>query len=53
MIYSFTQVLCDILKTGGLPGKEKGHQPPLYFASDDLEYQVSRSLRILFLIKYY
>ncbi|OAY74316.1 Uncharacterized protein ACMD2_01482, partial [Ananas comosus] len=35
------QVLCDILKTGGLPGKEKGHQPPLYFASDDLEYQAA------------
>ncbi|XP_072975184.1 mitochondrial hydrolase YKR070W [Typha angustifolia] len=33
------QVLCDILRTGGLPGKERGHQPPLYFASDDLEYQ--------------
>ncbi|KAI4368797.1 hypothetical protein MLD38_017311 [Melastoma candidum] len=33
------QVLCDILRTGGLPGKEIGEQPPLYFASDDLEYQ--------------
>ncbi|RZC83812.1 hypothetical protein C5167_046600 [Papaver somniferum] len=33
------QVLCDILRTGGLPGKEIGHQPPLYFAADDLEYQ--------------
>ncbi|KAK8918783.1 hypothetical protein KSP39_PZI021219 [Platanthera zijinensis] len=33
------QVLCDILSCGGLPGKEKGHQPALYFASDDLLYQ--------------
>ncbi|MQL97387.1 hypothetical protein Taro_030086 [Colocasia esculenta] len=33
------QVLCDILRSGGLPGKENGNQPPLFFASDDLEYQ--------------
>ncbi|KAK6926857.1 HAD-superfamily hydrolase, subfamily IIA [Dillenia turbinata] len=33
------QVLCDILRTGGLPGRELGHQPSLYFASDDLAYQ--------------
>ncbi|KAA8543975.1 hypothetical protein F0562_021848 [Nyssa sinensis] len=33
------QVLCDILRTGGLPGREVAHQPPLYFANDDLEYQ--------------
>ncbi|KAJ4972285.1 hypothetical protein NE237_005384 [Protea cynaroides] len=34
------QVLCDILTTGGLPGTERSnHQPPLYFANDDLEYQ--------------
>ncbi|KAL5210645.1 hypothetical protein ABZP36_006268 [Zizania latifolia] len=33
------QVLCDILLTGGLPGSGRGDQPPLYFASDDLEYQ--------------
>ncbi|KAF0903939.1 hypothetical protein E2562_030078 [Oryza meyeriana var. granulata] len=33
------QVLCDILSTGGLPGSGTGDQPPLYFASDDLEYQ--------------
>ncbi|XP_059626710.1 uncharacterized protein YKR070W isoform X2 [Cornus florida] len=33
------QVLCDVLRTGGLPGREIAHQPPLYFASDDLEYQ--------------
>ncbi|KAJ3699473.1 hypothetical protein LUZ61_003178 [Rhynchospora tenuis] len=35
------QVLCDILRTGGLPGQEKGDQPALYFASDDLEYQAA------------
>ncbi|KAK1321194.1 hypothetical protein QJS10_CPA03g01320 [Acorus calamus] len=35
------QVLCDILHSGGLPGKENGDQPPLYFASDDLEYQAA------------
>ncbi|KAF3331687.1 cat eye syndrome critical region protein 5 [Carex littledalei] len=35
------QVLCDILRTGGLPGAEKGDQPALYFASDDLEYQAA------------
>ncbi|KAJ4753961.1 Cat eye syndrome critical region protein 5 [Rhynchospora pubera] len=35
------QVLCDILRTGGLPGKEKGEQPALYFAADDLEYQAA------------
>ncbi|CAG7870012.1 unnamed protein product [Brassica rapa] len=33
------QVLCDILRTGGLPGKESGPQPLLYFANDDLDYQ--------------
>ncbi|KMZ71209.1 Phosphatidyl synthase [Zostera marina] len=33
------QVLCDILFTGGLPGSEKGQQPPIYFANDDFEYQ--------------
>ncbi|OIT39369.1 hypothetical protein A4A49_03621 [Nicotiana attenuata] len=33
------QVLCDILTSGGLPGKECEHQPYLYFAADDLEYQ--------------
>jgi hypothetical protein len=31
---------CDILKTGGLPGRNVGMQPHLYFANDDLEYQV-------------
>ncbi|CAI9091027.1 OLC1v1025944C1 [Oldenlandia corymbosa var. corymbosa] len=38
------QVLCDILTSGGLPGgeiQENEHQPPLYFAADDLEYQAS------------
>ncbi|KAK9741485.1 hypothetical protein RND81_03G109500 [Saponaria officinalis] len=33
------QVLCDILRSGGLPGQENGDQPALYFAADDLEYQ--------------
>ncbi|KAL2508535.1 hydrolase family protein/HAD-superfamily protein [Forsythia ovata] len=33
------QVLCDILSTGGLPGREIGSQPPLYLANDDLSYQ--------------
>ncbi|KAL3750727.1 hypothetical protein ACJRO7_011683 [Eucalyptus globulus] len=35
------QVLCDILRTGGLPGKETGNQPHLFFANDDLEYQAT------------
>ncbi|XP_039161889.1 uncharacterized CDP-alcohol phosphatidyltransferase class-I family protein C22A12.08c-like isoform X2 [Eucalyptus grandis] len=35
------QVLCDILRTGGLPGKETGKQPHLFFANDDLEYQAT------------
>ncbi|KAK0592790.1 hypothetical protein LWI29_025459 [Acer saccharum] len=35
------QVLCDILRSGGLPGRINGHQPPLYFAADDLEYQAA------------
>ncbi|KAJ7980932.1 hydrolase family protein / HAD-superfamily protein [Quillaja saponaria] len=35
------QVLCDILRTGGLPGRNTGKQPHLYFASDDLEYQAA------------
>ncbi|VFQ95656.1 unnamed protein product [Cuscuta campestris] len=33
------QVLCDILRTGGQPGREIAHQPPIFFASDDLAYQ--------------
>jgi len=28
------------LKTGGLPGRNVGPQPHIYFANDDLEYQV-------------
>ncbi|OAY37909.1 uncharacterized protein YKR070W [Manihot esculenta] len=35
------QVMCDILRTGGLPGRELGHQPDLYFANDDLAYQAT------------
>ncbi|KAJ4849334.1 hypothetical protein Tsubulata_047329 [Turnera subulata] len=37
------QVLCDILRSGGLPGEYNGseHQPPLYFAADDLQYQAA------------
>uniref|UniRef100_A0A2P2JFH2 Uncharacterized protein n=2 Tax=Rhizophora mucronata TaxID=61149 RepID=A0A2P2JFH2_RHIMU len=35
------QVLCDILRTGGLPGKEIGDQPHLYFANNDLAYQAA------------
>ncbi|KAH9329221.1 hypothetical protein KI387_001329, partial [Taxus chinensis] len=33
------QVLCDVLRSGGLPGKSDVQQPPLFFAADDLEYQ--------------
>ncbi|CAA0835118.1 hydrolase family protein / HAD-superfamily protein [Striga hermonthica] len=33
------QVLCDILSTGGHPGREIARQPSLYFANDDLSYQ--------------
>ncbi|KAI3459018.1 hypothetical protein Pfo_015681 [Paulownia fortunei] len=35
------QVLCDILTSGGVPGEKNGHQPPLYFAADDLQYQAA------------
>ncbi|WOL08477.1 hypothetical protein Cni_G17230 [Canna indica] len=35
------QVLCDVLRYGGLPGKGNGYQPPLFFAADDLEYQAA------------
>lgn len=38
------QVLCDILKTGGLPGRNVGPQPHIYFANDDLEYQVPQKV---------
>lgn len=37
---SCMQVLCDILRSGGLPGEENGGQPSLFFAADDLEYPV-------------
>lgn len=40
LIGVWLQVVCDILRSGGLPGKKNGHQPPLFFAADDLEYQV-------------
>jgi hypothetical protein len=40
MFSLYVKVLCDILSTGGLPGNGKGDQPSLYFAADDLEYQV-------------
>ncbi|XP_047966740.1 uncharacterized protein YKR070W-like isoform X2 [Salvia hispanica] len=35
------QVLCDILTSGGIPGQKNWHQPPLYFAADDLQYQAA------------
>ncbi|XP_057799075.1 uncharacterized protein YKR070W isoform X6 [Salvia miltiorrhiza] len=35
------QVLCDILTSGGIPGEKSWHQPPLYFAADDLQYQAA------------
>ncbi|KAI3731042.1 hypothetical protein L1987_62225 [Smallanthus sonchifolius] len=35
------QVLCDILRSGGLPGEKSEHQPHMYFAADDLEYQAA------------
>ncbi|XP_024990789.1 uncharacterized protein YKR070W [Cynara cardunculus var. scolymus] len=35
------QVLCDILRSGGLPGERSQHQPHMYFAADDLEYQAA------------
>ncbi|KAF3792118.1 putative CDP-alcohol phosphatidyltransferase class-I family protein C22A12-08c [Nymphaea thermarum] len=40
------QVLCDVLRSGGLPGRENSHQPPLFFANDDLEYQVSQLCKL-------
>ncbi|KAL3701342.1 hypothetical protein R1sor_019364 [Riccia sorocarpa] len=36
------QVLCDVLRTGGRPGRDVVHsqpQPPLFFAADDMDYQ--------------
>nr|GEX42794.1 ankyrin repeat-containing protein [Tanacetum cinerariifolium] len=41
------QVLCDILRSGGLPGEKSEHQPDMYFAADDLEYQVINYIHIL------
>ncbi|XP_071722958.1 mitochondrial hydrolase YKR070W-like [Rutidosis leptorrhynchoides] len=41
------QVLCDVLRSGGLPGQVNGLQPSLYFAADDLEYQASFSSKRL------
>jgi hypothetical protein len=37
------QVLCDVLRSGGLPGHDASYtaQVPLFFAADDFEYQVS------------
>ncbi|MBA0837672.1 hypothetical protein Goarm_009809 [Gossypium armourianum] len=35
------QVLCDVLRSGGLLGGANNIQPPLYFAADDLEYQAA------------
>ncbi|XP_050385382.1 uncharacterized protein YKR070W isoform X2 [Argentina anserina] len=35
------QVLCDILRSGGIPGWKNCYQPDLYFAADDLEYQAA------------
>ncbi|XWS07883.1 hypothetical protein CRYUN_Cryun41cG0030600 [Craigia yunnanensis] len=35
------QVLCDVLRSRGLPGDANRNQPPLYFAADDLEYQAA------------
>ncbi|KAI8029236.1 Uncharacterized protein YKR070W [Camellia lanceoleosa] len=35
------QVLCDILRSRGLPAENNRHQPALYFAADDLEYQAA------------
>ncbi|KAJ8766023.1 hypothetical protein K2173_020539 [Erythroxylum novogranatense] len=41
------QVLCDVLSSGGLPGLNNGHQPPLYFTTDDLAYQAAFSSKRL------
>ncbi|XP_051130910.1 uncharacterized protein LOC127251299 isoform X3 [Andrographis paniculata] len=43
------QVLCDILTSGGVPGKKLGDQPPLFFAADDLQYQLTTNCRLHFL----
>ncbi|KAL1532783.1 hypothetical protein AAHA92_32752 [Salvia divinorum] len=41
------QVICDILTSGGIPGEKNWHQPPLYFAADDLQYQAAFSSKRL------
>ncbi|KAI5072363.1 hypothetical protein GOP47_0012469, partial [Adiantum capillus-veneris] len=41
------QVLCDVLRSGGCPGRRYGDQPPLYFAADDFEYQAAFSVERL------
>uniref|UniRef100_A0A9I9DWX8 Hydrolase family protein / HAD-superfamily protein n=1 Tax=Cucumis melo TaxID=3656 RepID=A0A9I9DWX8_CUCME len=40
-LFLTSMVLCDVLRSGGLPGHQNGNlnQVPLYFAADDLEYQ--------------
>ncbi|MCO5578442.1 hypothetical protein L7F22_032284 [Adiantum nelumboides] len=40
-------VLCDVLRSGGCPGRRHGNQPPLYFAADDVEYQAAFSVERL------
>lgn len=35
------QVLCDVLRSGGFPGKRSACQPPIFFAADDFEYQAA------------
>nr|GMC58305.1 HAD-superfamily hydrolase, subfamily IIA, CECR [Ipomoea batatas] len=37
-------VLCNILTSGGCPGDDNEHQPFLFFAADDLEYQERNEL---------
>ncbi|KAK2633844.1 hypothetical protein Ddye_028636 [Dipteronia dyeriana] len=34
-------VLCDILRSRGLPGRTNGHQPPLYFTADILNTRLA------------
>ncbi|CAN1747271.1 Uncharacterized protein YKR070W [Linum perenne] len=38
------QVICDILRSGGVIGQKNGSQPSLYLAADDLEYQANAIL---------
>lgn len=46
LVNLWIQVLCDILTSGGCPGDENEHQPFLYFAADDLEYQVGDDAKL-------